>query len=1056
MKMKKEKLITIIALSCAGFITAASIPLSAYVSYSGYLNGIIGNKGSSNSGNNDSKGENSSIDGTTDGEMQLVSIEAKLKEGISYFDNKKAKPIADDFTVTAHYTKGGTNVDEEIYSDQFEMEVPEDFALTGGTIKFSFEGKETNLELSLTPIKLTSIKIIGDPYKTYYKEGEVFDKTGITISGLNNDKSEVALTDGDIEGLNTPLAIGQTTAEIHLKSDASVKGEIAIKVVSANDFNEGRLLSIEVVSGKALLKAGASIDEVDISSLEILRKYECGNKYLSKADNLEVATTDYVGATGDNKVITVKVKDTLITTDVPLYIENKCDFLDASALKGVTVNSEETYVLDEQGKAVSNGKANVIRFAIDPNDASDKMISINFKSNSYSAGSLFLRVSNNDATLTDGEYVANELKLNELFELKVNGHRKFINASAMTSAVKNENKDIAGKTYSDVLIKDLNLLEGGNSITLSVRKNAKASKVSVADFVFLSDGATPNYGFLDYLEVVGDGNVEANYTCITKDAISDNNFKNTYSVIEDDDYYYALQSESWNGKKLIISKVDKTQNTIEEKSEVIEYTDGAARYHESFDIFFNDEGNICYWDSITNVAKIYNKDTLKLTDNTFTFSGVSGGTQLKASYNEENETYAAMVYGNLQLFDKNGKKLDCTLNSKNINVDWTYINENESRKFGLAGIAAYGDYIVVNSRSKGNGYGDNPLHQIRVYDYDGNCIYTTNDQVLAEEGNEYKGYAVNYLFNETGCYLITNNWQAGFNILKVSANAVFAKKFDTSVLGGYVEKAKFEEKQTNYSTTILNQDNPIKPKEGFKTIDSTINVGDQIFASYSNNGSTKAVISKLDLDNKTILQTSDEITLGEKSIWKKSNTLFSKDGYIGMVNNRDYSIAFFDSKTLKRVDKGVITFTGLPEGTKISYVTYNDLNKKFALADKNNNLYFADEFGRMIETVGPLNKPTNAFKTAQLNCDNGYIYMIYACDGDYNAWLNIYDWNGNFIKDEKIVLSDKVDAEGTNKQINIQAMVNYNNKLYISVLAWGGGFQGQFLYEVTFDQTIFN
>lgn len=1061
MKTNKAKLITIIALSCAGLITAASIPLSAYASYSSYRNGIIGNKSDSNASSGDSAGDSSNTENPEE-ELQLVSIEAKLKDGVGYFNNKKAKPVADDFIVTAHYTKGGTNVDEEIYDDQYDMEVPESFYLTGGTIKFTFNGKETSLDLTLTPVAIASINVISDPYRTYYKEGDVFDKTGIVISGLNNDKSEVSLTEDDIEGLDTPLTNGQTTAEIHLKSDSSIKGSISITVVSAASFNDGRLLSIEVARGKAHLNDGADISGTDISSLEILRKYESGNKYLSKADNLEVATTGYTGRSGDNKTITIRVKGTNIATDVPLYIENPCNFSDASALTGVTASTEETYLLNSQGKAVSSGNASVVRFALDPDNTTNQSISINVNSNSYIAGSLQLKVSNNDVTLADEKYVANELKLNELFELKVNGHAKFLNASAKTALTKDSNKDIASKTYTDVLIKDLNLVAGNNSIVLSAKKGAKASNVSVADFSFLSDGTTPTYGFLDYLEVTDNEKAEANYTCITTKPIQYKDaYKNTYCVIADDDYYYALQAKSWDGKSLVITKVNKTTLEIEKASEAIEYND-AAHYQKEFNIFFNEEGNVCYKDINANTASVYDKETLTKLETKISFSSINKLTRFKAAYNEENGTYATMIGGSdVKLFDKNGKELDCTFNTKGVKTNFP--GEN---KFSAAGISAYGDYIIVNSRKDG----EDTLHHVRVFDYDGNLLYTSNNETMATTGNDGKGHAVNYIFDDSGCYLAANIWNSGFNLFKVTVNPQFAKKFDTSTLGGYAEKAKYEGKTANYISTILNQDNGIAPtlkvgenSECFKNIDSTINVGGQIYASYSTGGSQYGVISKLDLENKKILANSDVITLGDDgNYWNKSNTLFSKDGYIGMVNNRSFTITFYDTETLKQVDKDVVSFSGLPIGTKVAYVTYNDLNKKFAIADSGNNLYFADEFGRVTSKVGTLNTPskeegdtnTKNFKTAQLTCDNGYVYMLYARDADYSACFNIYDWNGNFIKDEKFHLNDTIDASGTDKQINVQAMVNYNNKLYISVLQWG--WAGQFLYEVTFDQTIFD
>lgn len=1059
MKKNKNKLISIIALSCVGVIVAGSIPLSAYVAYSNYKQNILDNM---------KKDDPDTPDEKPNKELVLVSIEAKLKEGVAYYDNKKAKPTTADFEVTAHYTKGEEKVDEEIFDGQYTMEVPDDFSLNGGKIKFTFNEKEATVNVTLTPVKLASILVIGDPYKVYYKNGETFDKTGITIVGINNDKSEIELVEDDIEASTEGLKVGQTEVEIHLKSDPSIKGAAKVSVVNEADFNDGNLLSIETVSGRACLNSGETDEKTDVSSLIILRKYESGNKYLSKGDNLEINPTGYVAQTGDKKIVNVKVKDTTISTDVPLYIKDGCNFDNPSLLKGVTVNKEDTFVIDEHGNSKVDGIKDVVNFSVSPEDKKEESITINLNSNSYSTGSLLLKVSNNTINSVDKNFISNELKVNEIFDLKVNGNKKILNASSVTKKVVSDAQDVASKTYTELIIKDINVNQGVNEIILNVNNFGTAQKLKVSDFAYISDGSTPNYSFLDYLEASENEKAEMNYSCVNPEAIQYRKvYTNTYTVLNDDNYIYALQSASWNGKKLVITKTNKKTLEIEKATKEIEYTD-KDRYLESFNIFFNDKGNICYWDSIKNTAKIYDKDTLTELDETFSFETIEDNTQMKASYNKENETYVVLSNKTLKLFDKNGNLMYCTLNNKNVKVNWTYDNADETKKFTLSGITTYKDFIVVNSRARGKSFDNSPSHQIKMYDYDGNLLYETQNTFVGAVGNDNNGYALNYVFDKNDAYLVTNNWQKGFNLLKVSFTATFAKKFDLSSLGGYVEKAKFEEKTPAYTSKILNQDKPIcyatkidGKDTRFINIDSTINVGGQVFASYSNSGSKYGIIAKINLDKKSIIAQSEVITLGAKSIWTKSNTLFAKDGYIGLVNNRDYSITFYDTQTLTKVDRDVVTFTGLPTGTKLSYITYNDLNKKFALVDSNKNLYFADEFGRVTEKIAKLNVPqvdpedanTKAYKPAQLTCDNGYVYMIYARDGDYNACLNIFDWKGNLIKDEKIALNGTIDAVGTDKGINVQAMVTHAGKLYISVLGFNG--KGHFLYEVDFDTSIF-
>ncbi|HBN00326.1 MAG TPA: hypothetical protein DD384_03730, partial [Firmicutes bacterium] len=165
--MKKIKLIGAISLASIGVIVAGSLPLSSYIQYQNYLAGIdvAGNK-STDSANENDKGSNIVEQNV------LVSITAKLKDGVRYFDNYRAEPKKDDFDVVATYQKGSVTEEETIYGDQFEMVVPENFRTEGGVITFSFKGKSAQLAIELVKVALETIKVTKKPYIIYYKEGE--------------------------------------------------------------------------------------------------------------------------------------------------------------------------------------------------------------------------------------------------------------------------------------------------------------------------------------------------------------------------------------------------------------------------------------------------------------------------------------------------------------------------------------------------------------------------------------------------------------------------------------------------------------------------------------------------------------------------------------------------------------------------------------------------------------------------------------------------------------------------------------------------------------------
>ena len=66
-------------------------------------------------------------------------------------------------------------------------------------VTISYEGKEVEQEITVTPNPLVEIKIDKEPNKTSYVEGQNFDKTGMIITGIYQDESTVEILDYTIE-----------------------------------------------------------------------------------------------------------------------------------------------------------------------------------------------------------------------------------------------------------------------------------------------------------------------------------------------------------------------------------------------------------------------------------------------------------------------------------------------------------------------------------------------------------------------------------------------------------------------------------------------------------------------------------------------------------------------------------------------------------------------------------------------------------------------------------------------------------------------------------------
>ena len=167
MKMSKIEKIILLSISSLALITSAIVPIASYINYQNYYNNALSNR------------PNSNVDKT---------YNVKLQDGKEYYKNGKASPIKADFIVEGTFAIS----DKETYVDQinesdYNIEIPSDFAINGGTIVVTYKEFTSSITLSLVDVKLTSLYPLTMPYKIYYKVGESFDKTGLSLQAKYND-----------------------------------------------------------------------------------------------------------------------------------------------------------------------------------------------------------------------------------------------------------------------------------------------------------------------------------------------------------------------------------------------------------------------------------------------------------------------------------------------------------------------------------------------------------------------------------------------------------------------------------------------------------------------------------------------------------------------------------------------------------------------------------------------------------------------------------------------------------------------------------------------------
>lgn len=70
--------------------------------------------------------------------LEFLGITAELSEDMTYWDNDSAYPEAEDFVVKANFTEKGREFSRKLSAKDYTIEVPENFAKDGGTIRVTY------------------------------------------------------------------------------------------------------------------------------------------------------------------------------------------------------------------------------------------------------------------------------------------------------------------------------------------------------------------------------------------------------------------------------------------------------------------------------------------------------------------------------------------------------------------------------------------------------------------------------------------------------------------------------------------------------------------------------------------------------------------------------------------------------------------------------------------------------------------------------------------------------------------------------------------------------
>ena len=275
--------------------------------------------------------------------LEFLGISAELKDGVEYYDNGRSYPGVDDFNVTAHFTEKGRDFDEKIRTGSYEIDVPDDFAENGGNVRVSYtytpDGedaepitKETNVVISLVPVKLVSLDVTERPYRVAYKAGMTFDAEGMSAEAVYNDGTVLSLGSGDITVKTTgALAANTPSAEISYDDgETEVTATVPIDVKSEEEYTDGEILSI-ASDGECYVPEGSALADAD----PVIRAtYSNGNRLILDESEYSVAGNIDTATFMKNCILTVSLTDgSGVSSRVPVGVRNGIEAENATVTK---------------------------------------------------------------------------------------------------------------------------------------------------------------------------------------------------------------------------------------------------------------------------------------------------------------------------------------------------------------------------------------------------------------------------------------------------------------------------------------------------------------------------------------------------------------------------------------------------------------------------------------------------------------------------------------------------------------------------------------------------
>ena len=553
-----------------------------------------------------------------------------------------------------------------------------------------------------------------------------------------------------------------------------------------------------------------------------------------------------------------------------------------------------------------------------------------------------------------------------------------------------------------------------------------------------------NGDLVDYLDLAGD-----NYNITLKNisgdtGIKDNNYLVPQGGCTDGTYlYYALNKMGAEETKLvkydILRKTTTFSDAIQLGTTTWTQTPGKTFFYHNMIGLILQDGSI----------KFFDKDTLKEnTTQTLKFTGALKTADIyDISYNEKLDRFVLINRNGNMYFATNdlvtydsGRKIDFNDFLNDMSTDDNYI-------YALGGK----DELIGGNISIYDWYGNKIKEKINFNDTDNKTGIILDKEVNAQSiirlNDKYYCAINRFGGNNTGlyvCELEIDNSKVNY-IPKYNFNDMIEYSNMTS---NYNASAYFNSLNKDGIKTTFQKETK---KETYFSVRNVSFDDKYLYIPVNNNGATKGALIKYDIHNmKEVCHSTTEYDLSSASSWGKdpgSSFIYNDTIY---VIKKDGSLLAFDKDLNPKENTLNLK---LPANAILYSVIYNKDKNKFAILDKDYNLYFA-EIGSEATKIKKLTTSTydatqsKNYRIESISSDGNYIYSIASGDNVNGFETNVIDWDGNLIK-ENLILKGEINSNMTIGSYNMQQVMFMNNKSYVVGLSFSSNI-GAYILESKF------